>query len=90
MLYLVIERFLTPGGVEVYRRARDCGRLMPDGVEYVASWVTPDFTMCYQVMRARERAALDEWIAAWSDLVAFEVKEVISSAEAMALIAPRL
>lgn len=32
MLYVVVERFKTPGAIEVYHRARDEGRLMPSGL----------------------------------------------------------
>jgi hypothetical protein len=87
MLFMVIERFRDP--VPVYRRFRDRGRLAPEGLKYVASWVTPDLRACYQVMEG-ERADLDEWIAQWDDLVDFEIIPVIASAEAASQIAPRL
>jgi hypothetical protein len=56
--------------------------MAPDGVRYIDSWVTPDLSTCYQVMECDDRAELDQWIAAWSDLVAFDVHPVIASAEA--------
>jgi hypothetical protein len=87
MLFMVIERFRDP--VPVYRRFRDRGRLAPEGLKYVASWVTPDLTTCYQVMEG-DRAELDAWIAQWDDLVDFDIIPVIASAEAAAQIAPRL
>jgi hypothetical protein len=87
MLFMVIERLRDP--VPVYRRFRDRGRLAPEGLTYVASWVTPDLSACYQLMEG-ERAQLDQWMAQWSDLVDFEVVPVITSAEAAATIAPRL
>mgnify|MGYP002389780897 CR=1 FL=1 len=61
---------------EVLRRA------MPDGtgVRYVSSWMGADGACCYQLMEAPSQAALDPWIAAWSDLVEFEVVEVVESA----------
>ena len=90
MLYLVIEHFRAGDPVPVYRRFRDAGRLAPPGLEYVASWVTTDLTRCYQVMACEERALLDAWIARWADLVDFEVHPVVTSAEAAALVAPRL
>jgi hypothetical protein len=90
MLYLVVERFRNGDPQPVYRRFRDRGRLAPDGLTYVASWVTPDLRTCYQVMETSEPALLDEWLAAWRDLVEFDVVPVISSAEAAATVADRL
>jgi hypothetical protein len=58
--------------------------MAPDGLEYRGSWVTNDLARCYQVMECAERRLLDEWMAAWVDLVEFEVHEVITSAEAAA------
>lgn len=90
MLYVIIEEFRDGDAVPVYRRFRDQGRLMPDGLTYIASWVTPDLTHCYQVMHCDDRALLDEWMSSWSDLVRFKVVPVITSVEAAGAIAPRL
>ena len=90
MLYMVVEHFRGGDAVPVYRRFRDQGRLAPDGLRYVASWVTDDFRRCYQVMECDDRALLDQWIARWADLVEFEVVPVVTSAEAVAAIGPRL
>jgi hypothetical protein len=90
LLYLVIEHFRDGDAVPIYRRLRDEGRRSPDGVTYVASWVTTDYRHCYQVMECASERLLDEWIARWSDLVEFEVRPVVTSAEAQAAIAPRL
>ena len=90
MLFMVVERFRTPGAVDVYRRARDQGRMLPDGVRYVSSWVDLDFTCCFQLMEAEAASALDPWIERWRDLVDFEVIPVRTSADAGAAIAPKL
>ena len=90
MLFLIIEHFNNGDPVPVYRRFRDRGRMMPGGLSYVSSWVTPDFTRCYQVMESADRAPLDEWIGLWADLIDFEVFPVVTSAEAQAGLAPRL
>jgi hypothetical protein len=90
MLFLVIETFRGGDARPVYRRFRDRGRLAPEGLRYVASWVTEDFRRCYQVMECDDRALLDAWLARWEDLVEFEVLPVMTSADAAAAIAPRL
>lgn len=81
MLYMIIENFRGDPAA-VYRRFRDRGRLAPDGLQYVSSWVTSDLQRCYQVMACEDRRLLDQWMEQWQDLVAFEVVPVISSAEA--------
>ena len=90
MLFMVVEHFRNGDPVPVYRRLRDEGRGMPEGLRYISSWVTADLSRCYQVMEADDRALLDQWIAFWSDVVAFEVLPVVSSDEARALVGPRL
>ena len=90
MQFVIIEKFRGGDPVPVYRRFRDRGRLAPDGLRYVASWVTEDLTRCYQVMECDDRRLLDEWIANWKDIVDFEVIPAITSAEAAAAVAPRL
>jgi hypothetical protein len=89
-LYMVIERFKDGDAVPVYRRFRDHGRLAPEGLSYVSSWVDTTLERCYQLMEADNPLLLDEWIAHWKDIVDFEVYPVISSAEAAERMAPRL
>jgi Protein of unknown function (DUF3303) len=81
MLFMIVEHFKDGDPVPVYRRFAERGRMAPDGLEYVGSWVTADLARCYQVM-AGERELLEEWMARWDDLTDFEVIEVIGSAEA--------
>jgi acetyl esterase/lipase len=90
VLYMVIERFNENGAVAVYRRARDRGRLLPAGLDYVSSWVDVDFRRCFQLMETDDPELLESWMEQWQDLVEFEVIPVRPSAEAAALIAPRL
>jgi len=87
-LYMVIERYRNGDAAPVYARFREHGRMAPAGVEYVSSWVTEDLAACYQVMKADERALLDEWMRHWSDLVDFEVHPVMTSQEAAARFRP--
>ena len=90
MLYMVIETFRDGDARPVYARFAARGRLAPDGLAYVASWVTTDLRRCYQVMECDDRALLDAWIAHWSDIVDFEVSPVLTSAEALERVGPRL
>ena len=90
MLFMIVERFKDGDPLPVYRRFRDRGRLAPPGLDYLGSWVSSDLTTCFQVMEAPERALLDQWIAQWEDLVDFEVVPVMTSAEAVAAVTPRL
>jgi Protein of unknown function (DUF3303) len=89
-LYMVVENFKKGDTVPVYRRFRERGRLAPDGLSYVSSWVTEKLDRCYQVMETEDRALLDQWIANWSDIIDFEVYPVISSKEASERIGPQL
>ncbi|HZL99836.1 MAG TPA: DUF3303 family protein [Planctomycetota bacterium] len=89
MLYLILEDF-RGDPAPVYRRFRERGRMLPDGLRYVSSWVTADLQRCFQVMECDDPALLAQWTSHWSDLADFEVIPVLTSAEAAAAIAPRL
>lgn len=90
MLFMIVEHFRDGDARPVYRRFRDRGRLAPEGLRYLASWVTEDFRRCYQVMECDDPALLQHWMAEWRDLVEFEVHPVRTSAAAAEFIAPRL
>jgi hypothetical protein len=81
MLYMVVEHFKGDPG-PVYHRFRDRGRLAPEGLRYVASWVSLDLKRCWQVMECDDRRLLDQWMDEWRDLVDFEVVSVLTSREA--------
>jgi hypothetical protein len=90
MIFMVVEHFKNGDAAPVYRRFRDRGRLAPEGLTYVSSWVSETLDRCYQIMETEDRELLDRWMANWSDLVDFEVHPVVSSKEAAEKIAPRL
>ena len=90
MLYMIVEKFKNSDPVPVYRRFRDRGRLAPEGLTYVSSWVDDNMAICYQVMECDDIALLEAWMANWKDLTDFEVIPVITSAEAQQRIAPKL
>ena len=81
LLYMVVERFVH-GARPVYERAAERGRLLPDGLVYVDSWVDERLDRCFQLMETDDPALFDEWTARWSDLAKFEVVPVLTSAEA--------
>ena len=76
---MVVERFKDPPAI--YRRLREKGRLMPEGLEYVSSWIDVDLKICWQVMRAEDESLFQTWIDNWKDLADFEVVRVRTSAE---------
>ena len=83
MLYMAIERFRSrEAAAAVYRRFEERGRMLPEGLRYVSSWVAADLTRCVQLMESEDRRLFDEWIAHWRDLVEFEIVPVVSSKEA--------
>ena len=90
MLFMVIERFRPGRAPDVYRRFRDRGRLAPEGLRYVSSWVDLSFERCFQVMEADSEALFREWTLNWQDLIEFEIVAVRTSPDAAAAIAPEL
>ena len=89
MLYMVVEHFKNQDPRPIYRRFREHGRLAPEGLNYVSSWVDEKLETCFQLMETDDRNLLDEWIERWSDLVSFEIYPVISSKEAAEKVASR-
>jgi len=89
LLYMIVEHFKNRDPVPVYRRFLDRGRLAPDGLQYVSSWVDEKIERCFQLLETADRNFIDEWIANWSDIVEFEVYPVISSQEAAEIVSAR-
>ena len=91
MLFMVIERFVENDMVPVYRLAAEKGRQLPDGLEYVDSWVAADFGRCFQLMRCDDAALLQQWVLAWRGTGAtFEIVPVTPSAETREAVTPYL
>jgi len=86
VLFMVIEHFKAGAAPEIYRRFREHGRMAPDDVKYVASWVDVTFERCFQVMEADSETRLREWTKHWEDLADFEIIPVRTSAEAAAIL----
>jgi hypothetical protein len=85
VLFMVIERFKDGQARPVYERAREQGRMAPDGLRYVDSWVEANLARCFQLMECSDVTLLMAWVARWSDLVDFEIVPVSTSAQAAAL-----
>ena len=90
MLYMIIEHFKNQDPVPVSRRFQDRGRLAPEGLQYISSWVDEKLERCFQLMETEHPKHLDEWVANWNDLVEFEVYPVMSSTEAAEKVSSRL
>ncbi len=90
MLYMVIEHYKNRDAVAIYRRARDQGRMMPEGLRYVSSWVEPTYDRCFQLMETEDPRLFDQWIAGWKDLIDFEIVPVVTSKQAAEKVASAL
>ena len=86
---MIIERY-RHGALPVYRRFRERGRMAPEGLSYLGSWVTQDLTTCYQVMECDDERLLTEWMRQWEDIVEFEYIPVMTSGDASAAVSDRL
>ena len=77
MMFMVVETFRNQDARAIYRRLREKGRMMPDGLKFVSSWVAADLGRCFQLMEADDITLLQRWITSWSDLIAFEIVPVV-------------
>ena len=81
MLYMVIEHFREGAAPKIYERFREKGRMMPEGLEYVSSWISYDLKTCWQVMQASDKALFGKWTRNWDDLMDFEIIPIYTSSE---------
>ncbi len=86
MLFMVVERFRNQDAKAVYRRFNEQGRLAPDGLVYVGSWIEANFDRCFQLMECDDVALLQEWAMNWSDLAEIEIVPVLPSKETSAIV----
>lgn len=87
MLYMIVETFRNKDPRPIYARFAEKGRMAPDGLTYISSWIDDKMETCFQVMETDDRALIDEWIAKWDDIVSFEVLPVFTSAETVQRVA---
>jgi len=90
MLFMVIEKFKNKDALAVYRRFREQGRMMPEGLKYVGSWIEANFDRCFQLMECDDPRMFQEWVIWWHDLIDFEIVPVVSSKDTMETISPAL
>jgi Protein of unknown function (DUF3303) len=82
MLYMVIEHYKDRDPKPVYDRLQKNGRMFPEGLRYISSWVESNYDRCFQLMECDEPSLLEVWTSRWSDLVNFEIVPVVTSAQA--------
>jgi hypothetical protein len=90
MLFMVIEDFRGRDRKSIYRRVRDKGRLIPEGLTYVGSWISADMGRCFQLMEAEDVTLFQRWAAEWCDLAEFEIVPVTASKDTAAALAAEL
>lgn len=91
MLFMVIETFQNNDMIPVYERVRDSGRMLPDGLTYIDSWIEPNFGRCFQVMECADLTLLQAWVLQWRGCgVTFEIVPVVPSADTRKVVAPYL
>lgn len=87
MLFMIIERFEGDDMVPVYEHLRRAGRQLPDGLEYVDSWIEANFGRCFQLMRCNDASLLQQWVLQWRGLGAtFEIVPVVPSKTTQAVV----
>jgi hypothetical protein len=90
MLFMIIERFKNRDARAVYRRFQEKGRQVPEGLNYIASWIETNFDRCFQVMECDDPRLLQKWVLQWSDLADFEITPVVPSRETAEVVRPFL
>ncbi|TMR32393.1 DUF3303 domain-containing protein [Nonomuraea zeae] len=91
MLFMVIERFRDDDMIPVYERLRDSGRMLPEGLTYLGSWVEPNFSRCFQLMECDDLRLLQQWTLGWRGCgVTFEIVPVVGGQETRDVVAPFL
>ena len=91
MLFMIIERFKDNDMLPIYRRVRDEGRALPEGLKYIDSWIEPNFSRCFQLMECDDLRLFQEWTLKWRGSGAtFEIVPVVPSKETREVVAPFL
>lgn len=81
MLFMVVETFREQNAKAIYQRLSEKGRMMPEGLTYIDSWVSADLDQCFQLMEADDVTQLQQWICQWTDLMSFQIVPVVHGKE---------
>jgi hypothetical protein len=88
---MIIERFRDADMVPIYKRVREHGRMLPEGLTYIDSWVEPNFSRCFQLMECADLRLLQQWILQWRGTGAtFEIIPVVGSKDTAEVVTPHL
>jgi hypothetical protein len=91
MLFMIIERFRNDDMLPIYKRLRDEGRLLPEGLKYIDSWVEPNFSRCFQLVKCDDLRLIQEWVLKWRGSgVTFQIVPVVNSKETREVVSPWL
>ena len=90
MLFMIVEHFKDQDAIGLYKHLRDKGRGLPDGLNYIDSWVEPNFDRCFQLMECDDPRLLQQWVLHWREFATFEIVPVVPSRETRETVAPHL
>jgi len=91
MLFMIIESFRNDDMLPIYKRLRDEGRLLPEGLKYIDSWVEPNFSRCFQLVKCDDLRLIQEWVLKWRGSgVTFQIVPVVNSKETREVVSPWL
>lgn len=91
MLFMIIERFKDNDMLPIYKRISDEGKMFPEGLKYIDSWIEPNFSRCFQLMSCDDLCLLQEWILKWRGSGAsFEIVPVVNSKDTRKVVEPFL
>jgi len=91
MLFMIIERFRDNDMIPIYKQVQEGGRMLPEGLKFIDSWVEPNFSRCFQLMECDDLRLLQEWTLQWRGFgVTFEIVPVVTSKDTREVVAPHL
>ncbi|NMM47650.1 DUF3303 domain-containing protein [Marinigracilibium pacificum] len=71
--FMVVEKFKPGLFEENNKRWNEKGRMLPEGLYYLNSWVNKEQNICFQLMETNNPDLFEEWIENWKDFTDFEV-----------------
>jgi len=71
--YMVIEKYKLGCYKAIYERYNLKGRMFPEGLHYLNSWVNKDKNICFQLMESIDPELFPKWFKNWEDLIDFEI-----------------